>query len=160
MLRRLITVGLILVGLWATWRIGSRVFRRVSELTKIVMARVELYGLETILVSRYSLGDGTPTTGTGFRRELASLLQSPPGREPGLDPWDRPYILESLGVNSYRLRSLGPNGVPDRGCDRADPWSSTRAHARHLVEHIDDLAGDEPEMLEDDDLCVWFTLPR
>ena len=126
-------VVLVVLGLLAAL-VGPRLLERVSDAErKTAQAQIELFGLA---LDSYRLDNGRyPTTEQGLealnRRPTTAPAPSN-WRGPYLrksvpdDPWGRPYVYTSPGVNnptSYDLASFGRDGAAGGSGDDADVTS-------------------------------------
>ena len=123
-----------------------------------MVTMMELSSLKDAIVLDYYVTDREPPTGYGFDEYVRTNLDARGDRDVALDLWRNPYELDHVSGSLYMLRSLGPTGYEDAGCDETpaahyDGWED--------AEYGDDFAGEFAEEHDedpDDDICVRFQL--
>lgn len=114
----LVTITLIAL---ATAFVGSQVYNRLEE-GKVKSAEIQIRNFMTLLEDYRRLCQRYPSTEQGLEALTEEPVDGPEcprypedgfikeGKVP-LDPWDNPYIYESLGGKKFVISSLGSQGV-------------------------------------------------
>ena len=114
----LVTITLIAL---ATAFVGSQVYNRLEE-GKAKAAEIQIRNFMTLLEDYRRLCQRYPSTEQGLEALIepsAEGAECPRYPQDGfikegkipLDPWDNPYIYESLGNRNFVISSLGSQGV-------------------------------------------------
>ena len=114
----LVTITLIAL---ATAFVGSQVYNRLEE-GKIKSAEIQIRNFMTLLEDYRRLCQKYPTTEQGLEALVEEPVDGPEcsrypnegfikERKVPVDPWDNPYIYESVGGRSFVISSLGSGGL-------------------------------------------------
>ena len=157
MARMLLVTALLTSALFATDS-GRRAVTSSVDFAKTMVTTFELSTLRDAIVMDFFVTGRLPPTHGGFEDYVRSNLDSRGERDSAIDLWESPYQLEHEGGPDYLLRSLGPNGYADAGCEAyaADPYAGWEDH-EYTDDFAEELAEHYPED-EDDDVCVRFAL--
>ncbi len=86
------------------------------EAAKVVRARMEIGGIQRILMIESISGDLTPKIQRNFQTYLRKGLTSNSDRDVSLDPWGQPYRMQILRTE-VEIWSIGPDGINDTSDD-------------------------------------------
>jgi hypothetical protein len=153
---RAFPLALLVVGLMFTTRAGEATLRLAQDLVRGVLTMNELRSIARAVREDFVRAGRRPPLYDGDRwaAYLRDTLNAR-GRDNALDLWERPYGIEP-GEPTYRLRSLGANGVLDTACEAEGERASITDPDAFLLRfeaRTDEEAADALAEL-DDDLCV------
>ena len=86
------------------------------EAAQVVRARMEIGGIQRILLVDAISGDISPTLERNFPGFLRKNLLSQGDRDVSLDPWGRSYRVK-VHRDEVEIWSMGPDGIDDNDDD-------------------------------------------
>jgi len=146
--RRALPLLLLLIGLFWSARIGKRALGIIVNGARALFTQQELQLISRALEE--SSDPPSPRDPEGFTEFIRENLSNRSGRDPALDRWEMPFLLERLEPGWYRVRSTGANLEEDEGCELEAFDADRLLQSLGIQEGELDESGDP---WVDDDLC-------
>ena len=86
------------------------------EAAQVVRARMEIGGIQRILLIESISGDLSPSIQRNFSAYLQKNMTSNSDRDVSLDPWGQSYRMQILR-DEVEIWSIGPDGIDDTSDD-------------------------------------------